>query len=121
MWLRYIFRNWTYNPEALSDADIAIYTQAYAQPGGLHGAFSDYSAWRQDLEQDYADADKRIACPTLALWGAEFAGAKIMDMAKLWDDMASDLKVAPILLSGHLPHEEQPEQVTAALLDFLQA
>jgi pimeloyl-ACP methyl ester carboxylesterase len=104
----------------LSDADIAVYTQAYAQPGGLHGAFSDYSAWRQDLDQDYADADKRIACPTMALWGAEFAGAKMMDMAKLWDDMASDLKVAPIPLSGHLPHEEQPELVTAALLDFLQ-
>ena len=120
MWLRYIFRNWTYDPEALSDADIAVYTQAYAQPGGLHGAFSDYSAWRQDLDQDYADADKRIACPTMALWGAEFAGWKMMDMAKLWDDMASDLKVAPIPLSGHLPHEEQPEQVTAALLEFLQ-
>jgi haloacetate dehalogenase len=120
MWLRYIFRNWTYNPEALSDADIAVYTQAYAQPGGLHGAFSDYSAWRQDLEQDYADADKRLACPTMALWGTEFAGAKMMDMAKLWNDLASDLKVAPIPLSGHLPHEEQPEQVTAALLEFLQ-
>ena len=119
MWLRYLFGDWTYNPEALSDVDIAVYTQAYAQPGGLHGAFADYSAWHQDIEQDYADADKRIACPTMALWGAEFAGAKIMDMAKLWDDMASDLKVAPIPLSGHLPHEEQPEQVTAALLEFL--
>jgi pimeloyl-ACP methyl ester carboxylesterase len=43
-----------------------------------------------------------------------------MDMAKLWDDLARDLKVVPVPLSGHLPHEEQPEQVTAALLDFLQ-
>ena len=34
MWLRFLFGDWTYNPEALSDADIAVYTQAYAQPGG---------------------------------------------------------------------------------------
>jgi haloacetate dehalogenase len=120
MWLRHLFTDWTYNPEALSDEDIAVYVQAYSQPGGLHGAFSDYGAWREDLAQDQADADKRIECPTLALWGAEFRAAKMMDMAKIWDGLAVDLRTCPIACAGHLPQEEQPVGVTAALLKFLE-
>jgi pimeloyl-ACP methyl ester carboxylesterase len=33
--------------------------------------------------------------------------------------MASNLSVAPIPRAGHLPQEEQPELVNAALFDFL--
>jgi haloacetate dehalogenase len=120
MWLRFLLTGWCYDPEALSDADFAVYVRAYAQPGGLRGAFEDYRAWREDLAQDQADKDVKIQCPTLALWGAEFQGAKILDMAALWRDLADDLSTAPIAQSGHLPHEEQPDAVNVALLDFLQ-
>jgi len=58
MWLRFILTGWTYDPEALSEEDLAVYTRAYAQPGGLRGAFEDYRAWRDDLAQDRADADR---------------------------------------------------------------
>lgn len=118
LWLRYILTGWTYNPEALSADDLAVYTRAYAQPGGLRGAFEDYRAWREDLAQDQADSGK-LACPTLALWGAEFEAAKFIDMAEVWRSMADDLTTAPIALSGHLPQEEQPDAVNAALLAFL--
>ena len=40
-------------------------------------------------------------------------------MEKLWRGYADDLSTAPIALAGHLPHEEQPEAVNQALLDFL--
>jgi haloacetate dehalogenase len=119
IWLRFILTSWTYNPEALNDADIATYVRAYAQPGGLRGAFEDYRAWREDLAQDQADKETKITCPTLALWGSEFQGAKILDMAAIWRDLADDLSTVPIARSGHLPHEEQPEAVNAALLQFL--
>jgi pimeloyl-ACP methyl ester carboxylesterase len=120
MWLRYILTSWTYDPEALSDADFAVYTRAYAQPGGLRGPFEDYRAWREDVAQDQADS-ARLRCPTLALWGAEFEAAKFIDMAAVWQEMAEDLTTAPIALSGHLPHEERPDAVNAALLAFLKA
>jgi pimeloyl-ACP methyl ester carboxylesterase len=120
LWLRFVLTGWCYNPEALSDADIAIYARAYAQPGGLRGAFEDYRAWRDDLAQDQFDRDTKISCPTLALWGDDFEGARMIDMAALWRDMADDLSTTPIARSGHLPHEEQPDAVNAALLQFLQ-
>lgn len=40
-------------------------------------------------------------------------------MKAVWSEMAEDLRVAPIERCGHLPHEEQPEKVTALILDFL--
>ncbi|QYD73608.1 alpha/beta hydrolase [Paraburkholderia edwinii] len=119
MWLRYIFTSWLYDISAISDADIEIYRRAYAAPGGLRGAFEDYRAWRQDFEQDKEDAHVKISVPTLALWGAEFDGAKIVDMRELWSEMASDLTCAPIALAGHFPHAERPIETNEALLAFL--
>jgi haloacetate dehalogenase len=120
LWLRYLLSSWTYDPGALSDADIATYVQAYAQPGGLRGPFSDYGAWREDLAQDEVDKDVMLGCPTLALWGSEFEAAKMVDMAAIWRTLADDLTTAPIALAGHLPHEERPDDVTAALQAFLE-
>jgi len=119
LWLRYMLTSWTYDPGALSDADIAVYVNAYAQPGGLRGAFEDYRAWREDIAQDEEDKDVKLRCPTLALWGAEFEAAKMIDMAELWRGLAEDLTTAPIALAGHLPHEERPAEVNAALEAFL--
>jgi haloacetate dehalogenase len=120
IWLRHFFSNWTYNLEALTLEDVAIYTKAYAQPGALRGALEDYRAWRTDLEQDEVDAQVKISCPTLALWGAEFEVAKKWDMVEIWRQMADNLTTVPIPKSGHLPHEERPEEVNQALLGFLQ-
>jgi len=61
----------------------------------------------------------KLRCPTLALWGSEFEAAKMVDMAEIWRDFAEDLTTAPIALAGHLPQEEQPSAVSAALTKFL--
>jgi hypothetical protein len=50
------------------------------------------------------------------LWGREFEAAKMVDMAEFW---AEDLTTAPIAWAGHLPHEERPAEVSAALEPFL--
>lgn len=119
IWLRFILNSWTYDPEALSAEDIATYVRAYSQPGGLRGAFEDYRAWPEDLAQDQVDKDTKIACPTLALWGRDFDVAKMVDMAAIWREFADDLSTAAIAYSGHMPHEEQPDAVNKALLEFL--
>ncbi|MBB6144437.1 pimeloyl-ACP methyl ester carboxylesterase [Silvibacterium bohemicum] len=119
MWLRYTINSWAYRLDAFNDADIAEYVKAYSQPGGLRGPFADYRAWRQDLEQDQVDRDVKITCPTLALWGRDFVGAKVVDMAAVWKGMADDLSTCEIPFSGHFPQAEQPEATNAALLDFL--
>ncbi len=121
IWLRYIFATWCYNPELFTSEDIAVYTQAYSQAGGLRGAFSDYRAAKEDVAQDQQDSDVLISCPTLVLWGEDFSsGGKMWDFREIWGKMGSNLTFVSIPQCGHLPHEEKPEVVTQALLQFLE-
>jgi pimeloyl-ACP methyl ester carboxylesterase len=120
LWLRHLFSDWCYNPLAIDGDDFRTYVEAYRRPGALRGAMSDYRANAEDVAQDKVDADVKIACPTLSLWGADFhAVGKMFDMAAIWAEMASDLRTFAVPQSGHLPQEEQPEIVNAQLLAFL--
>nr|WP_249214423.1 alpha/beta hydrolase [Burkholderia cenocepacia] len=88
--------------------------------GAVRGALADYRANAEDVQQDLVDADVRIACPTMAIWGEDFyAVGKMFDMKAVWEGMATHLRAEPIAQCGHLPHEEQPVRVNALLLDFL--
>ena len=120
IWLRFILQGWTYDPEALTPEDLTAYTRAYQKPGAVRGALSDYRAGPEDVAQDEEDADVKITCPTLALWGADFElGGKMWDMAGIWHEMATNVRTVAIPQCGHLPQEERPEQVNAELLEFL--
>jgi haloacetate dehalogenase len=86
----------------------------------VRGAMSDYRANAEDVKQDLADADIKIACPTMAIWGEDFyAVGGMFDMKAVWESMAVHLRAEPIAQCGHLPQEEQPDRVNELLLDFL--
>ncbi len=120
IWLRHFFKTWPYDPEMMSDEEIAVYTKAYMQPGATRGACSDYRAAPEDVAQDTADADQLIDCPTLALWGADFAAVPgIFDVCEIWKGMARDIRCVEIPQCGRLPQEERPERVNQELLAFL--
>jgi haloacetate dehalogenase len=81
---------------------------------------SDYLAGKEDVAQDEEDVDQKITCPTLALWGEEFAiVGKMYDVAAIWKEMCSNLQTISIPNCGHLPHEECPDVVNDALMAFL--
>ncbi|UXN66663.1 alpha/beta hydrolase (plasmid) [Phyllobacterium sp. A18/5-2] len=121
LWLRHFFSDWCYNPHTISGADFDTYVQAYRSPGAVRGAMSDYRANREDVAQDQIDADVKIKCPVLSLWGADFeAVGKMFDMPEVWREMAHNVRAEAIEQCGHLPHEEQPERVNGLLLEFLE-
>ncbi len=120
IWLRYILQGWTYDPEALTPEDITAYARAYQKPGAVRGALSDYRAAKEDVAQDKADADVRIRCPTLALWGEDFElVGRMWPVEQIWRELAPDMRAVSIRRCGHLPHEERPDAVNTALRDFL--
>lgn len=120
LWLRHFFSDWCYNPHTISGQAFDTYVQAYRRPGAVRGAMADYRANAEDNAQDLADANVKISCPVLSLWGADFyAVGQMFDMAKVWSEMADNLRVNAIPHCGHLPQEEQPEIVNGLLLDFL--
>jgi haloacetate dehalogenase len=121
VWLRHFFSDWCFNPHTITGADFDHYVAAYRAPGAVRGAMADYRANAEDTAQDMVDADVKIACPVLALWGADFgAVGQMFDMPHVWAEMASHLWAVPIQNCGHLPHEEQPEVVNQMLTEFLQ-
>jgi pimeloyl-ACP methyl ester carboxylesterase len=119
-WLRYILQGWTYDPECLTPEDLAAYTRAYRKPGAIRGAMSDYRAGPEDVAQDQQDAQVKIRCPTLALWGQDFEiGGRMWNLPAIWHDMAENVRTIALPQCGHLPHEEKPDEVNTAILDFL--
>ena len=119
-WLRFIFSQWSYNPECISGLNFEVYLKNYQAAGAVEGALRDYSAGVLDVEQDKADQDVKIAAPTLVLWGEESVAIKgLFDIKAVWSQMATHPNFVSIPQCSHLPPEEQPELVNRALLDFL--
>jgi haloacetate dehalogenase len=120
LWLSHLFADWSYNPYTISGEAFDTYVRAYRRPGAVRGALSDYRANPEDVAQDKVDADKKIACPTLSLWGKDFyAVGQMFDMPAVWAEMAEKLQTVAIPQCGHLPQEEQPDIVNKVLIDFL--
>ncbi len=86
----------------------------------MRGALADYRANPEDAAQDTVDADKKMACPTLSLWGQDsYAVGQMFDMPAVWAEMAEKLQTVAIPQCGHFPQEEQPDIVNKVLIDFL--
>ena len=121
VWLRHFFSDWCYNPDTISGEAFDTYVRAYSAPGAIRGAMSDYRANADDVAQDQVDAENKIGCPVMALWGADFAAVgRMFDLREVWSELAGDLRAEVIDQCGHLPHEEQPVRVNGLLLEFLE-
>ena len=76
-----------------------------------------------DRQLDEADRGRRtIACPTLALWGADGALPLFYpDPLELWRDLAPQVSGRAVGGAGHFLVEDEPEVVGGELLDFFSA
>jgi len=85
----------------------------------VHAICEDYRAGATyDYRLDEADrGTRRIACPVLALWGAQGIVGKLYDVLAVWRDWADDVRGRP-LDCGHYLAEEAPDDTLAALRDF---
>lgn len=95
------------------------YLRCYRSPEGVHAICEDYRAAATiDLEHDATDAEKRIACPLLALWGARGVVGKTYDVLETWREKAVDVS-GHALDCGHTLQEELPDETLKALDAFL--
>ncbi len=119
VYLRYIYKAWVYNPAAIEEEAVQEYLRCFRQPGAMRAGFEDYRATTLDLEHDRADRDKKIAVPTLVLWG-EGRSPQAADMIGVWKARcASTVAGHPVSGSGHFIPEEQPHAVLDAIFKFV--
>jgi haloacetate dehalogenase len=106
-------------PGIPSEALIQEYLRCYRLPGTIHAVCEDYRAAASiDLDQDAADAHRRIEAPLLALWGAKGTVGELYDVLATWRDKAT-LVEGNALACGHALQEEAPEECANALLEFM--
>jgi haloacetate dehalogenase len=108
---------------SMGQGNYADYLAAIRDPAVVRGMLEDYRAGLGvDREADDADraAGRRLACPTLVAWSTGD------DMEELYGDvlaawrpwMATDVRGVTIR-SGHHMAEQAPDEVAAALTNFL--
>ena len=106
----------------MGEAAWADYHRAIHDPATVRAMCEDYRAGLSiDREHDDADraAGRRVACPVLMLWATRDDMERLYgDPVAVWRRWADDVRGAPID-SGHHMAEEAPEQLAAALSDFL--
>ncbi|MBO0662273.1 alpha/beta hydrolase [Jiella sp. MQZ9-1] len=121
-YLRHTMASWTkaQSLDAFSPSAMAEYAAAFAQPEHVHGACNDYRAgatidWRLDRED--REAGRKIAVPTLALWGTAGIpgdGASPLAVWRRWCTQVDGHAVD----AGHFIVEEAPGETLEALLRF---
>lgn len=105
----------------LSDFDANMlneYRRSWRDPKMIHATCSDYRAAAGiDLEHDKADLGRTVDCPSLIMFGANGAMAKLFDIPKTWEDRCQNMQGCAID-GGHFFVDERPAQVTTELLRF---
>ena len=116
-----IFRGAAKNRDAFSDEDIEVLAEALKRPGAIPSATKYYrNIYIPDWLQTFGDRHKRITCPTQFIWGEDDPAVRLEFMQEA-AERVDDLRVAKIAEAGHWVQQERPEQVTAAMLEFLTA
>ncbi|MGE0821301.1 MAG: alpha/beta fold hydrolase [Candidatus Binatia bacterium] len=105
-----------YNPALFTQAELAEYIRAYAQPGALRAGFHYY---RAALEEDVAALTRcteKLPMPVRAWGGARFMG----DILPLWKRVADEVQGGVIDRCGHFVAEERPDFVLQQVHEFFE-
>jgi haloacetate dehalogenase len=105
-----------YDPVAMD-----AYMTANAEPEAVAAMCECFRAgFEIDRIHDRADreAGRRIACPTLVMWGERGVIARHFDVRGVWSRWCEDVRFAP-MPSGHFIPEEAPGKALEALMEFL--
>jgi pimeloyl-ACP methyl ester carboxylesterase len=101
-----------------TDEEIAVYREAWAQPGALTAMLNWYRAGLRSRPK--RPPSPRVAVPTLLIWGTKdrFLGE---ELAQPSIDLCNLGRLARVEEATHWIQHEEPERVNALILDFFQS
>jgi pimeloyl-ACP methyl ester carboxylesterase len=100
----------------LPDDLIAYYVRLVSNPDSLRGSFGWYRALDATLAQNEERKTRRLPMPVLAIGGEASWGEHVGDAMK---PLADDVRSVVIPGAGHWVAEEAPDEMLAALTEFL--
>lgn len=96
----------------LEPLSLAVYSDAYSTPDGIRAGHAWYRAWPHDINDQ--KAYPMLTMPVLGL-GGEYTGWTWLQIER---KHATDFRLVKVERSGHFVVMEQPEFVTAQLVNF---
>jgi pimeloyl-ACP methyl ester carboxylesterase len=118
LYLQQFFSARYFDPSAVSAADFDAYVDAYSSPGGMRAGLETYRTFDQDAADTHAALEQhgKLNMPVL------FAGGEISFSVPLGVEMmqevADDVTGLKIPRAGHFIPEEQPEAISAAIIEL---
>jgi haloacetate dehalogenase len=103
----------------LEEDALREYVRIFSDPASIHATCEDYRAGATiDLEDDGADLDAKVQCPTLVMWGERsFVGTQY-DVLDVWSHRVERLE-GLALPCGHFLAEERPDETYEGISAFL--
>jgi haloacetate dehalogenase len=116
--LRWTLGSWGAVPGWLDEEAFAEYLRCFRDPACIHATCEDYRAGLTvDATDNEADADQRIRCPVLSLWGTSSKFGGRFDPIAFWKSRA-DRVSGRAVPGGHFIAEEAPVETREAMLEF---
>lgn len=125
VYLQWFYQTFACRPDAIDDAALDEFVRTYSQPGALRAGFNFYRAIGQDAKDNAAllATGFRLPMPVLAIGGGTSyphgrgRGSAVEESMRR---VATNVRAHVISECGHFVPEEQPEELTRLLLEFLQ-
>src|SRR5919107_3021152 len=121
-YLSWFYHGLTYNPAAITQADINEYVSHYSAPGGMSAGFEHYRAFPLDAIQNQNYSKTQLTMPVLALGGGYIpvlGGNITMPTIEYgMQQLAENVQGIRVPNSGHFIAEEQPQFVINQLSNF---
>jgi pimeloyl-ACP methyl ester carboxylesterase len=119
IYLGWFYRHYGFQPGAISPEDEQEYLRTYRQPGSLRSGFAYYRALDKDVAHNQALLTRgKLNMPVLALGGGKAFG-RGGDTFDSLQRVATDVHGGVVDNCGHWMVEEQPEEISKRILEFL--
>jgi len=112
------FRNKAARPDSLSDADIAVYVDAFRDPDTLRAGFDYYRAIETNVAQNARRLKTRLALPILIIAGEKGVGQAMVDGLS---DIGARIESRILPEIGHYVPDEAPEALAELIINFMSA
>ena len=113
-----IWNDFTGNPGQPDEVTRNFFTATYAQPGGMRAGFAQFAAFSQDAKDNKVFEQTKLTMPVLAVGGEKSFGPL---QAVIMRHVATNVREAVIMGSGHWLMEERPVETVALIRGFLDA
>ncbi len=117
-YITWFFRNFAYDPTAISEADIDEYERCITRPGALRAGLEHYRAFFDDAEHNAETARTKLSMPVLAVGGELNHGDRLVPMMR---QAAERVIGGSVARCGHWIPEERPHELVDMLLPFFRA